>query len=159
MADLTVTIAETATLQGGQSTSDSKVLTLSGIISFYHFKGQATDQYGTSSPIYDCIDAIPTGLGDSKQDLAYLRVTNCESDTAMSLKLIHSVGSDMYLNLASGESFIFCPEVGSSTQCAQYSEDGSDDPTINASGVLNQITFEDNSFEDKHYEVYAAFID
>ena len=159
MADLTVTIAETATLQGDQSISDSTVLTLSGIISFYHFKGQAQGLYGTNNPLYDEHSTLRTGAGDVKTNLAYLRITNLESDTSMALKIMLSVGDDMYLNLAKNESFIFCPNVGSSYQCAEYPEDGDSNPDIDADGTLNQIIFENNSFDGKHYEVYGAFVD
>jgi len=78
----------------------------------------------------------------------------------MPLKIMISVGDDMYLNLAKNESFIFCPEVGHAYQCAEYAEGGgSTNPDIFPGGVLDQIIFENNLFEGKHYEVYGAFVD
>lgn len=156
MANLTVTIAESATgLQGSESTSDSTAITIEDIFSFYQYKGQAAGS-GPGHPIYQSILSYNVGVGGDYRKLAYLRVTNLEASTdTMALRIgILNGGSDIYLNLATNESFIFCPKIGS-----LQIEETSDGTDVSPSGWIQEIYFENSSFDGKHFEIYAAFIE
>ena len=158
MADLTVTIQETGTaLQGSQSISESKTLTIEGITSYYHFKGQAEGS-GSNKPMYaHNTTGDPTGAGGDKQKLAYLRITNLDSDSTLRMAIETSGGgSYAYFRLLSNESFIWCPDIGNSSSDQFYHR--TDGDTVSASGYITKI-FLNVSYNENYYEVFGAFID
>ena len=156
MADLTVTIQETGTaLQGSQSISESKTLTIEGITSYYHFKGQNRSA-GSDKPIYST-HVRPTGLGGDNDKIAYLRITNLDSDSTLRMAIETSGGgSYAYFRLLSNESFIWCPDIGNSSSDQFYHR--TDGDTVSASGYITKI-FLNVSYNENYYEVFGAFID
>tara|TARA_Y100000310_G_scaffold135411_1_gene134278 strand:+ start:1579 stop:2058 length:480 start_codon:yes stop_codon:yes gene_type:complete len=156
MADLTVTITESATsLEGSESTSDTVTTTISGIVSIYHYKGKANGD-GSTHPIYTNNSTYNTGTGGDALELAYLRITNLEDDgTACRLTVTDSADESLFLNLKENESFILFPKTGTT---GQIDNESSNDP-ITVSSNLKSIAWYTSAFEDKYFEIYAVFIE
>lgn len=158
MADLIVTITETATdLAGDDEISDTVVRKISGITSLYHYKGKANALYGDSHRIFSTDSALNIGNGGGIGALVYLRITNLESSsTEWQLKVYDSGGNIIYTNIAVNESFIFFPMVGFIYQMDSQDTGGSG-VTIHPGETLDRIEVYSDAFDGNHYEIYCAF--
>tara|TARA_Y100000034_G_C6736655_1_gene326674 strand:+ start:112 stop:588 length:477 start_codon:yes stop_codon:yes gene_type:complete len=109
MADLTVTLTESGTIQG-EAVSDSETLTIAGIDSIYHAKLKTTESTADDNGyLYSGNESIALGNGDPHATIKYCRITNVEDTGGTDVKVILADNNFVnltYYELTPGQSLI-----------------------------------------------------
>tara|TARA_B100001250_G_scaffold414497_1_gene453263 strand:+ start:3675 stop:4232 length:558 start_codon:yes stop_codon:yes gene_type:complete len=177
MADLTVTITETATAfgavadgTGGEDVSDVQTVSLTGITSILHYKGIITET-GSTFPFLNhtfTTDKMTGTGGRAGLDAAkYIRITNLTTTTVdepyiiFTIKGIDTSGlaTTSYLCLHENESFIMMKKSSGVNAMFLATTSGRSPLTMSSSAgncYISDIYMQGASYDNNYIEVFVA---